>query len=169
VAEDACAEAAEDDCNHAGTASGVEASMKDTMNPHLKRIQDRVGVGLVQLFREAGEAMIREGQALANRRLKRPGTFVEKFWFDVRVIGDNIILRFGNYHHAAKVLEFGTRKKGYLIRPVRARKLRFFKEGIWRYRRVVIHPGITGKFIVRDAFEKQKSILINRIKALIGG
>jgi len=147
----------------------VEASLKDTMNPHLKRIQDRVGTGLVQLFKQAGEAMIREGRMLANQRLRKPGTFAEKFWFDVRTVGDNIILRFGNYHHAARVLEFGTRKKGYPIFPKRGRKLRFFKEGIWRYRSMVIHPGIAGKFIVRDAFEKQKSILINRIRTLIGG
>lgn len=138
---------------------------EDTVNLDLKRRLDRIGVQLERVFVRAGEMMIQRGKQLANERLTNPGTFQDCWWFEVRREVDNIVLEFGNYHEAAIILEYGT-KRGYQI-PRMPTGVWFFKHGKWIRKAQIVHPGIEAKHIVEDAFSQIKEGLAAEVQNIM--
>jgi len=138
--------------------------MRDTMNPSLERIQTQLLSKLEARFHEAGRRMVERGKALASQRLKKPGTFLENFWFSVTRAGNDLILKFGNYHHASLYLEKGTRP--HVISPKPGKPIIFFKEGRFvkvSYPKQIMHPGNPAYWIIRDAFQE----VLRRLKVEI--
>jgi len=129
--------------------------MRDTMNPNLIKIKSELLARLEPKFHEAGRLMVEKGKSLATLRLKKPGTFLENFWFSVTREGNNLILKFGNYHHASLFLEKGT--KPHVITPKPGKPIIFFKEGRFvkvSYPKQIMHPGNPAFWIIRDAFQE---------------
>jgi len=122
--------------------------VRDTVNPDLKQKEAYFSVKLYNKFAELGNRMIRYAQQLAKARLKRPGSYLEKFYFDAYMAGKQLIFEFGNTHHAARIIELGSRP--HRIPSVGLGALYFFKEGEWKFRKVVYHPGTKPTFIIRD-------------------
>lgn len=143
----------------------MSMTMKDTMNPDLHRKKDLFLVRVRQLFEAAAKKMMNDGKTLASERLRNPGTYLENFWYGVETVGDNVILKFGNYHHAATIIEEGT-KRGYPI-PTVPTGVKFFKEGRWIRKAQIIHPGLPARHIVRDSFQKNRDILVQQLKTVL--
>jgi len=137
---------------------------RDTVNPKLGEIQAKFKTELEQTFRQATEAILVTAKDLARRRLKRPGTYLEKFFYEFRIEGNNLIFAFGNRHHAARIIEEGS--KPHRIPREGFKTLCFFKEGEWKFRLKVEHPGTKPTHIVRDAVLQNKPLLDQAAKSL---
>ena len=136
---------------------------KDTLTPFLQEIRDTIPDKKMRLLADTGVKALREAQQLAVERLKKPGTYLQSFV--VEVTANQMKLK--NIHHAAAIIEFGTSKKGYRI-PRTGEGLWFFKEGTWKWRPFVIHPGLDAKLIITDTMKKINPDLLKGMKELVG-
>jgi len=140
--------------------------IRDTVNPDLKQKEAYFSAKLYNKFAELGNRMIQYARQLANARLKRPGTYLDKFFFDAYLAGGKLIFEFGNTHHAAKIIELGS--KPHRIPSVGLGALYFFKEGEWRFRRVVYHPGTKPTYIIRDTITAFQGEIASIAKKIAG-
>jgi len=129
------------------------------MNPQLDRAITEIPRRLQEELWRIGEAVISTARQLAHERLKRPGGYLNMFDYEITPLPNGAILRVYNFHHAAHIIEFGTKRKYYPIPLVPSVTLRFFKEGVWKFRKRVIHPGLEPTYILRDAVEMNRHLI----------
>jgi len=141
--------------------------VKDTMNPQLDRVIVEIPRKMREELWKIGEAIITTARQLAHERLKRPGGYLGMFDYEITPIANGVLLKVFNRHHAAHIIEFGTKRKFYPIPLVPGIILRFFKEGVWRYRRKVIHPGLEPTYILRDAVEMNRGFIEAVLRRLV--
>jgi len=136
---------------------------KDTLIPAIEDVvktwEDKKTAALVK----GGSRALMMAAQLTTERLKKPGSYLQSFVVDV-VRGKEMRLK--NVHHAARILELGTRRKGYRI-PRSGEGLWFFKEGVWKWRPYVIHPGIDAKKIIMDTIQKVMPEVMEELKKLL--
>jgi len=140
--------------------------MKRVKNEIGPRIRHRINTLELEVAKALGmfaERVIFNARFLAYKRLKRPGTYLEKFdWY----YPGRMRVRVENIHHMAKGISEGT--PPHLILPVKGRALRFFKEGVWRFRRMVHHPGTKPTWILRDAWRMSREYLSKLLRRHAG-
>lgn len=136
---------------------------KDTLTPFLQEIRDTIPDKTTRLLADTGVKALQEAQQLTVERLKKPGTYLQSFVVEVTMNQ----MKLKNTHHAAAIIEYGTSKKGYRI-PRIGEGLWFFKEGTWKWRSFVIHPGLDAKLIITDTMKKINPDLLKRMKELVG-
>jgi len=135
--------------------------VQDTVTPDLERRLTGLDGALLDAFRNIGLRIVREAITLAFYRFKKSTRYVHSFKLEIPLPPRGV--RIINVHPAARLLEFGSLKKGYPIYPKRGRYLRFFKEGQWKLRRMVVHPGIRGYYIIVDAIKATHPYTCRRI------
>jgi len=133
--------------------------VKDEINPYLEAAKRRLETQIEEVFNRFGDMIIESAKRLARERLKKPGTYLQKF--AKKVTPDSLTVE--NTHHAARILEYGS-KAHEITGP-----LWFFKEGEWKWRRRVMHPGTKAKMILTDAFKEHVEALGEAIRELVGG
>jgi hypothetical protein len=76
----------------------------------------------------------------------------------------------GSPKEYAPVQEYGTRKKNYPITPKNGEWLRFYwaKKGRTVFRRVVTHPGVEGKYFLRDSVRETQGTRRGRVVTELG-
>lgn len=123
-------------------------SVKDDAGPAMERhIEVFVREGDKVLNRVANEH-IAQARLLARQRLKRPGRYLESF----RTEPERLLIRAINFHRVAKLIELGSRP--HPIPRGFGKTLRFFKEGVTKFRKSVWHPGTRPLFIMLDSARK---------------
>lgn len=139
--------------------------IRDELTPFLDEVLRNYKNKELQILAKAGVNAWQEAVKLAQARLKHPGTYLQSFRVVVNQAEGKMTL--ANFHRAAAVIEHGTIKKGYRI-PREGEGIWMFKEGQWKWRPFVIHPGLDAKRIMWDAFEKINPELLKDLTNLIG-
>ena len=137
----------------------------DTLTPYIDELVNSFEDKKLKALVKAGTDAWTEAQRLTQERLKRPGSYLQSFKIVVNQTEGSVSLI--NYHHAARIIEKGTVKKGYRI-PREGEGLWFFKEGEWKWRPFVIHPGLDAKNIISEAMDKINPELLVDLKDLVG-
>jgi len=139
-------------------------TVQDTVNPDLKRKIEKFRPLAEAEFRRAIEAILVTAKDLAGKRLKRPGTYLQQFFYEFQIEGNSLVFIFGNRHPWAAAIEKGT--KPHRIPREGYRTMVFFKEGEWKFREKVFHPGTKPTWIIRDAVAQNLPLLHQAAQSL---
>lgn len=124
--------------------SGVKDETEPAIRRHIERFEAEADK---MLRRVAGEHIV-QARILAQERLRHPGKYVESFTHKA----ERLLIRVINFHRASQIIEYGSRPHEI---SARSRKvLRFFKEGMYKFRRSIQHPGTRPLFIMLDSAAK---------------
>jgi len=138
---------------------------KDTMTPSLRDSLEQMFDRLTAILFEYGHKTVHEAVQLATARLKHPGSYLQKFHVHITA---GKAFHVSNLHHAARIIEFGTRK-GYRV-PRSGRAARLVRGSGEKRGKIVpafIHPGLPPRYIIKDALEKIMPQFLEKLKEAV--
>ena len=134
--------------------------VEDEAGPAMERHSEVFVVeGDKMLRRVAGEHIV-QARLLARQRLKHPGRYLESF----RTESERLLIRVINFHRVARLIEYGSRP--HPIPRGFGKTLKFFKEGVTKFRKSVMHPGTRPLFIMLDSTRKTVPFFTEQCKKL---
>jgi len=135
---------------------------KDTLTPSLRDSLEKMFDRVTTVLFEYGHKTVHEAVQLAREKLENPGSYLQKFQVTI-IAGRSYKIR--NLHHAARIIEFGTKKKYRVPKSGRAARLiRGTGEKKGKTVPAFIHPGLPPRYIIRDAIKKTEKEFRERLK-----